>query len=90
MAVGIVLASPFVLGTLVPIAALGAIFRVQPFDLTYNHRIRDVTGTRPLPNSGEPRRVACAIATVWVGATAVTFWAGVTLNGYIPAARYVP
>lgn len=49
---GTVLASPTILWILTPIAALAALFPVHPFDLIYNHGIRHLTGTGPLPKRG--------------------------------------
>lgn len=81
-AVGTILASPLILGALVPFAALGAVFRVHPFDLIYNHGIRHVTVTEPLPKNGVPRRFAYGVATVWLSVTAVAFWWEAVLVGY--------
>lgn len=80
-AIGTILASPLVLAALVPFAALGTVFRVHPFDLIYNHGIRYLTGTEPLPENGAPRRFACGVATVWVTVTAAAFWTGAMLLG---------
>ena len=81
--VGTALASPLILLALTPIAALGAIFTVHPFDLVYNLGIRHFIGTRPLPKRGLPSRFACGLATIWLVCTAALFLAGKTLAGYI-------
>jgi hypothetical protein len=83
MVVDTALASYAILWALAPIAALGAIFRFHPFDLIYNHGIRRLTGTRPLPRNGAPRRFACGVAAVWLVGTGVAFWAGVAWVGYL-------
>lgn len=88
-AIGTISASPIILGTLVPIAALGAVFPVHPFDLLYNHGIRHVTGTKPLPKNGVPRRFACAVATVWLAATAGAFWIEAIIIGYVLGGLFV-
>lgn len=88
-AVGTVLASPIILGALVPMAALGAVFPVHPFDLIYNHGIRHMIGTEPLPKNGAPRRFACAVATVWLGATAAAFWMEAMIVGYVLGTLFV-
>lgn len=67
---------------LVPIAAAGAIFRVHPFDLFYNYGIRHLTGTGKLPTNGPPTRFACALATPWMIATALSFQFGLAPVGY--------
>lgn len=80
--IGTVMASPTVLLVLVPIAALGAASPVHPFDLVYNHGIRHLTGTGPLPKRGIPSRFACGLGATWLVVTAWAFWAGHTVLGY--------
>ena len=80
---GTALAFTPLLWAMVPIAALGAIFRVHPFDLIYNYGLRHLTGTRPLPRNGAPTRFACGVASVWLVATAVAFEAGIAWLGYL-------
>ena len=82
-AIGTITASPAVLGTLVAIATLAAIFPVHPFDLIYNHGIRHVRGTPPLPRRGAPTRFACGVGVVWLLAVIWTFGAGHQVAGYI-------
>jgi hypothetical protein len=79
---GTALGSPALLWALVPIAALAAIFPVHPFDLLYNHGVRYMTRTRPLPKRGAPARFACGVGAVWLVATAVAFQLGATATGY--------
>ncbi len=71
------------LWAMVPIAALGGILPVHPFDLIYNFGIRRLTGTRPLPRNGAPTRFACGIAAVWLVATAMAFETGIAWLGYV-------
>ena len=71
------------LWAMAPIAALGAIFSVHPFDLIYNHGIRRLTGTRPLPRNAPPTRFACGLAVPWIIATALAFEAGIPWLGYL-------
>ena len=66
---GTVLASPTILWILTPIAALAALFPVHPFDLIYNHGIRHLTKTGPLPKRRAPSRFACGVGAVWLVAT---------------------
>lgn len=82
MGLGTALALPVLLWALVPIAALGAVFPVHPFDFVYNYGLRRLTGTRPLPSNGPPRRFACGMAAVWLAATAAAFMAGAAPVGY--------
>ena len=65
-AIGTITASSALLGTLVVIAALAAVFPVHPFDLLYNHGIRHATGTQPLPKRGVPSRFACGVGAIWL------------------------
>ena len=82
-AAGTLLASPILLWSLVPIAALAAAFPVHPFDLFYNHGLRYVTGTGPLPRRGAPNRFACGVGAVWMIATGWAFHAGAFTTGYV-------
>jgi hypothetical protein len=82
-AVGTALASPTILWILIPIAALGAIFPVHPFDLIYNHGIRHLRKTGPLPRRRAPTRFACGLGSVWLVATAWAFQTGANTAGYI-------
>ncbi len=60
-ALGTALASPLILLLLMPIASIAAVSPVHPFDLLYNHGIRFLTGTGPLPRRGSPSRFACGL-----------------------------
>ncbi len=82
MALGTALASPWILLGLMPFAALGAIMTRHPFDYLYNHGVRRLTGTLPLPEHGAPRRFACGLAAVWMTATAAAFASGAPVAGY--------
>jgi hypothetical protein len=83
MAVGTILASPVILVALTPFSFLGTIMKGHPFDVIYNHGLRHLFGTRPLPPNGAPRRFACGVATVWLFATALAFQAGAMTAGYV-------
>jgi hypothetical protein len=75
-ATGTVLEAPLVLWGLAPVAFLGAVLPVHPFDLVYNLGLRRLTGTGPLPRRGAPVRFACAVATAWLLATGWAFATG--------------
>ena len=83
MAAGTLLASPPLLWGLAGIALLGALFHRHPFDLVYNHGVRYLTGTRPLPPHGPQRRFACGVATVWLAGTGLAFHEGAMTLGYV-------
>ena len=80
---GTVFASPIILWSLAPIAALGVIFPVHPFDLIYNYGIRHITNTRKLPKRGAPNRFACGLGAVGLIITGWLFYTGMTTEGYI-------
>jgi hypothetical protein len=81
-AVATVMASPALFWALAPFAALGALRRGHPFDALYNHGLRHLLGTRPLPPYQAPRRFACGVATVWLAVTALAFSGGAETLGY--------
>ena len=70
------------LWAMVPLAALGAVFPRHPFDLVYNHGVRYLTKTQPLPLNRAPTRFACGLGSVWVAATALAFTMGPAWLGY--------
>jgi hypothetical protein len=80
---GTALASPTILWALMPIAALAALFPVHPFDLIYNHGIRYLRNTGPLPKRRAQSRFACGVGAVWLVATAWAFQSGALMVGYI-------
>jgi hypothetical protein len=82
-AIGTGLASPEILWSLMPFAALGALFSGHPFDALYNHGVRHWLGTQRLPRYGAPRRFACVVATVWLAAAGLAFYLGSTVLGYV-------
>jgi hypothetical protein len=83
MATGTILASPPVLWALAAIALLGAVLPAHPFDIFYNHGVRHLTGTRPLPHHGPQRRFACGIAAAWLTGTGLAFHDGAAALGYV-------
>ena len=82
-AIGTAVASPIILWGLVPFAALGAILPGHPFDILYNHGIRYLFDTPPLPRYPLRRRFACLMATVMLAISAWGFQAGMPMLGYI-------
>ena len=92
--IGTALASTPLLWAMVPIAALGAIFRRHPFDQVYNYGIRRLTRTQLLPRNAAPTRFACGLASVWLVATALAFdggvaWLGYSLGGVLTAVGFL-
>jgi hypothetical protein len=83
MLAGTLLASAPLLWGLAGVALLGALFPRHPFDLLYNHAVRHLTGTRPLPRHGPQRRFACGVAAVWLAGTGLAFHQGATALGAV-------
>ncbi|HPA80356.1 MAG TPA: DUF4395 family protein [Thermoanaerobaculales bacterium] len=83
VAAATVTASPVLMLALVPFAAGGAVLRNHPFDVIYNHGLRHLLGTRPLPRYGAPRRFACAVGSLWMTAAGTALAAGFTTLGLV-------
>ncbi len=88
-AVGTALGSAAVLGVLVPFAVGGVIGTRHPFDVLYELGIRPRLGTPSIPRYRAPRRFACAVAAVWLTATAIAFHVGAAALGYVLGAALV-
>ncbi len=88
-AVGTALGSAALLGVLVPFAVGGVIGTRHPFDAIYERVIRPRLGTPSIPRYGVPRRFACAVAAVWLTATAISFHVGAGALGYALGAALV-
>ncbi len=61
LVVGVVLASPWLIWTLAAIATATVFLPSHPFNYIYNHGVRHLTGTRPLPPSTAQGRFACGV-----------------------------
>ena len=83
MAIGTILASPWVLWGLAVTAALGTVIPNHPFDYIYNLGVRRLTGTPLLPPNGAPRKFACGIAAAWLSVTGAAFAADLPTLGYV-------
>jgi hypothetical protein len=81
--VGTVLASPTILFSLTVVSAPAALLPFHPFDLIYNHGVRHLRNTGPLPKRRAQGRFACGIATLWLVATGIAFGAGQNVLGYL-------
>lgn len=83
IALGTILASPPLLWAVAAIALLGAAMPVHPFDVLYNHAVRHLTGTPPLPHHGPQRRFACGVAAAWLTGAGLAFHEGAAMLGYV-------
>jgi hypothetical protein len=73
--------SPGTLWTLAAITSVGTLLPFHPFDLLYNHGMRYLTRTGPIPNSGPQRHFVFVVATVWLAATGWAFHVGANIAG---------
>lgn len=83
MTAGLVLGSAAVLWGMGVTAILTAFLPVHPFDLLYNHGVRYLTGTAPLPRTSLQRRMVCALASVWLLLTGLAFHFGAPSLGLV-------
>jgi hypothetical protein len=81
--VGTWLASPWVIWALGMTALAGSVLPHHPFDYAYNHGLRRLTKTQPLPPNPPARKFACRIATPWLFVTGLAFFLGATTAGYV-------
>ena len=73
---GLALESAALILALVPIGAIAGWTQRHPFDLLWNHGVRNLTGAPPLPPNPRPRRHAFKLATVWLLVVGVLFAPG--------------
>jgi hypothetical protein len=76
IALGTILASPILLLAMAAAAFVGGFLTPKhPFDHAYDVLLRPLLGGPTVPESPGPRRFACQMATPWIVAIAVAFWA---------------
>lgn len=75
---GLALESALMIALLVPIGAIAGWTPRHPFDLLWNHGLRQATGSPELPRNPTRRRHAFKLATIWLAAIAVLFAVGAT------------
>jgi hypothetical protein len=86
IALGIALASPVLLLAMALTAAVGGFLTAKhPFDYVYDAVLRPLLGGPSVPSSPAPRRFACQMATPWIAAIAVAFWAGAPMLAWVLA-----
>jgi hypothetical protein len=77
IALGTVLTSPALLLAMAFTAGVGGFVTAKhPFDYVYDATLRLLLDGPSIPPSPAPRRFACQLATPWIAAIAVAFWAG--------------
>ena len=87
IALGTALASPALLLAMALTAGVGGFLTAKhPFDYVYDAVLRPLLGGPSVPPSPAPRRFACQMATPWIAAIAVAFWAGAPTVAWVLAA----
>ena len=82
--IGLVLRSPFWLGAMSLVAISGALFpNGMVLDLVYNLGVRHLFHAPPLPTTPPPRRFSYIISTVFLAGSALSFYFGLIVLGYI-------
>jgi hypothetical protein len=75
-------ASPMLMWSLALVTLVGAFTRYSLADRIYNVAVRRVTGTRPIPPAGPPRRFSMGLAAALFFAAGIAFYAGALPFGY--------
>jgi hypothetical protein len=82
--IGLVLQSPIWLGSMALVTLSGVLLpRGMLIDLAYNLGVRHLFGAPPLPPTPTPRRFSYGISTVWLAGSAVSFYYGLPLLGFV-------
>jgi hypothetical protein len=71
--IGLALQSAVLILAVVPIGAIAGWTRRHPFDLLWNHGLRNLSGAPELPPNPRPRRHAFKLGTVWLLAVGLLF-----------------
>ncbi|MET3808416.1 hypothetical protein ABIB25_005445 [Nakamurella sp. UYEF19] len=88
--IGLILQSPIWLAAMSLIALTGALWPDgMLIDLLYNHIVRHLLHTAPLPPTPTPRRFSYLLSTVLLAGSAISFQAGLTVLGGILAAMVI-
>jgi hypothetical protein len=86
IALGTALASPALLLAMAVTAGVGGFLTAKhPFDYVYDTVLRPLLGGPSVPPSPAPRRFACQMATPWIAAIAIAFWAGAPTVAWVLA-----
>ena len=86
IALGMALASPPLLFSMVALAGLGGFVTPKhPFDYLYDLAVRPLLGGDRVPPSPPPRRFACQLATPWIAAVGVALLAHASTPAWILA-----
>jgi len=82
--IGLALQSPIWLGSMALVALSGALFpNGMLIDLVYNFGVRHVFRAPPLPPTPKPRQFSYLLSTVFLAGSAVSFYYGLSVLGFI-------
>lgn len=82
--IGLILQSPIVLGSMALVTLSGVLFpRGMVIDVVYNLGVRHLFAAPALPPTPAPRRFSYGISTVWLAVSAVGFYSGLPLVGFL-------
>ena len=82
--IGLAMQSPIWLGSMALIAFSGALFPSgMLIDLVYNLGVRHLFGVPPLPPTPKPRQFSYLISTVFLAGSALSFYYGLSVLGFI-------
>ncbi len=84
IAIGLVLQSPLWLGAVALMGLTGVLFpKGMAIDLLYNYGVRHLFHAPPLPPMPRPRRFSYLISTVFLTGSALAFYGGYPLWGWV-------
>jgi len=82
--IGLILQSPIWLGSMALVALSGALLPSgMLIDLIYNLGVRHLFHAPPLPPTPKPRQFSYLISTVWLASSALSFYFGQPVLGFI-------
>jgi hypothetical protein len=82
--IGLALRSPIWLGSMALVALSGALFpRGMLIDLVYNLGVRHLFHAARLPSTPKPRRFSYILSTLLLAASALSFYFGLSVLGFI-------
>jgi hypothetical protein len=82
--IGLTLQSPIWLGAMALVALSGALFpNGMVIDLVYNLGVRHVFRAPPLPPTPKPRQFSYVLSTVFLAGSALSFYYGLSVLGFI-------
>ncbi len=82
--IGLVLQSPIWLGVMAIVTLSGALLpNAMLIDLVYNLGVRHLFRAPPLPPTPKPRQFSYVLSTVWLAGSALSFYYGLPVLGFV-------